>query len=78
MKLILEVVAVFGLVCAADWFWARYIDYIATGKKVLAANYSMLVYLLGAMVVTEYVKNYWMIIPACAGAWVGTYFGMRK
>ena len=78
MHLILEALIVFALIVVVDICWVKYVSAIANGTRLVASNYSMLVYVLGAVVVTEYVSNKWMLIPACLGAWCGTYFGMRK
>ena len=76
--IIFEILIVFVIVFLADIFWARYIDLVAKGKKFYAANYSMLVYIFAAAAITEYVSNYWLIIPACLGAWCGTFYGTKK
>ena len=78
MSLLLESFIVFAIIVVVDICWVKYVSAIADRERLMAANYSMLVYVLGAFVVTEYVSNKWMLIPACLGAWCGTYFGMRN
>ena len=77
-SLLLEVLIVFAAIFVVDIFWVRYIETISAGKRLVAANYSVLVYVLGAVAITEYVSNKWMLIPACLGAWCGTYWGMKR
>ena len=67
---------VFIFIVAADVAWAKYIAFVANGSTIAASNFSMLVYIFGALAITEYVKNKWMLIPACLGAWTGTFLGM--
>lgn len=60
-----------------DVIWAVYIKKISQGKPVIAASVSVLIYLLGAFVVINYVKNNWYLLVAAAGAFVGTYFATK-
>lgn len=77
MNFLYDCILVFLLVFGADIIWARYISAIAVGKRFLAANYSMLIWCFGAVSFAEFISNYWLIIPACIGAWVGTYYGTK-
>lgn len=63
---------VFTGVFALDFAWAKY--NIATAeKRILKSSiYSVAIYLLSAVVIMQYVENHWLLIPASAGAFLGT------
>lgn len=67
---------VVGAMGLSDFFWARYITRIAESSAIEASNWGVLVVLLGAFVVVSYVEDRRLILPACVGAWVGTYLGI--
>lgn len=71
--------AVIVLLCTgmADLLWAIYIRRTTEGKAIPAATYSALIVLLGAVVVTTYVENSYYLIPAVAGAFIGTLATIR-
>jgi len=62
---------------ATDFIWGKYIDTIAKGKALAASSWSVLVSTVGAMVVIGYVNDPWMVLPAGAGAFVGTFLSVR-
>ena len=69
----------FAVACSmaiSDFLWAKYIGTVASASSVAAANYGMLVVVLGAYIVVSYVEDKRMIIPAAIGAWLGTYYGV--
>lgn len=70
--------AVFALVVALDWAWARYIKAAADGNKLKAATWSLWIYLLGGCVTLEYVSNHWLLPVAALASFVGTYIGTHK
>lgn len=63
---------------AADYLWARYTIHIAFTRPVRAANFAAAVFVVLGFVTVLYVNDYWMLIPAAAGAWCGTYIGTRS
>lgn len=70
--------AVFALVVALDWAWARYIKAAADGKKLAAATWSLWIYLLGGTVTLQYVDKHWLLPVAALASFVGTYVGTKK
>lgn len=61
-----------------DFVWAMYARAVTSGTALQAANWSVLVFLLGALVTTLYVSAVWTAVPSAAGAWVGTFLAKKK
>lgn len=60
----------------SDFIWAKYMASIADKSALVAANWSVLVIALGAFIVVSYVEDKRLILPACLGAWIGTYLAV--
>ena len=76
--MIWQILGIFVAVIILDILWAKYIQHVGEKRPVKAANYAVLLYLLGAFAVTSYVDNPYLLIPASLGSWIGTYWGSRK
>lgn len=61
-----------------DFIWARYMTAVAAGHRVHAALWSFAITALSGFSVIQYVENHWMLVPACIGCAIGTYFGTHK
>ena len=61
---------------ALDIVFARYTLAVTTHSPVWASSYAAVCLLLGGSVVVTYAHDPIMLIPAAAGAFVGTYIGM--
>lgn len=59
-----------------DYVWARYISTVADSQRFEASLWSAVVVVLGALVVTSYVDDRRLILPAGIGAWIGTYLAL--
>ena len=66
--------AFFGMV-ALDFVWARYTITLIKKHNAISGGYAATIMLLNGIVVVTYVHNPWMILPAAAGAFIGTYLG---
>ena len=66
--------AFFGMV-ALDFVWARYTITLIKKHHAVSGTYAAIIMLLNGVVVVTYVSNPWMILPAAAGAFVGTFIG---
>ena len=64
----------FGLV-VLDLVWARYTITLVKKHAATSGGYAATIMLLNGVVTLTYVHNPWMILPAAAGAFVGTYLG---
>ena len=68
---------VFGLTALTDFIWAKYMTTAADGKALAASLWSAAIIGVGSFVVTAYVQDHRLIMPAMIGAFVGTYFSLR-
>jgi hypothetical protein len=66
-------VAVFFVTFVADWLWAGYIGAVANRHRVRAGAMSALIVAAGAVTTVSVVANRWLVIPACVGAFAGTW-----
>lgn len=64
---------IFFAYVAIDILYVYYTLYVTRLRAVAAANTSLLIYLIAAVGVINYVGNYLYIIPIALGSWVGTY-----
>lgn len=71
--MILNMIFIFFVVLVADMLWVHYIDYVATYKPILAANFAVLVYGASSVAIIAYTSDAIYLIPAFVGAWIGTY-----
>ena len=51
---------------------------VTANKALSAATYSSGIILAGGITVISYTENHWMILPAAAGAFIGTFFAVKK
>ena len=68
---------VFLAVLAADFLWTRYIIATAEGRALVAAGYSSAIVLAGGVTTLAFVASPWYLLPASAGAFVGTWWAAR-
>jgi len=68
---------VFFVVIALDFCWAKYVTHISDGTPHRAAFWSTAIMLGSAFSTISYVADRWALIPALAGAYVGTYFAVK-
>ena len=60
----------------SDYVWARYIHTVADSQRFDASVWSAVVVILGALVITSYVDDRRLILPAGIGAFIGTYLAL--
>ena len=70
-------IAFFGM-AALDIIFARYTLAVTSRRPVWASGYASVCLLLGGSVVVTYAHDPIMLLPAAAGAFVGTYIGMWR
>lgn len=61
-----------------DIFWALYMKAVADNRALYAANCNIGICFTTALGVLSYTENWLYIFPLVAGAWVGTYFTVRR
>lgn len=74
---ILHGLIVFVAALLADVVWARYTISVAAHAPRLAAIWATFIILIGVVNIDAYIASRWFVIPAAAGAAVGTYYTVR-
>ena len=72
----IHVALVFVAMVATDIVWAQYTRAVADHNLRKAPVMAAAIISIGAFVTTSYVQDYWMILPAAAGAYVGTFLSV--
>lgn len=67
----------FAAMVALDLVWAAYTIKVQKKKPALAGLYASAIMLINAVVTISYVTEPWMLLPVAAGAFVGTFLGVR-
>jgi hypothetical protein len=62
---------------AVDVVWAFYVRALADGQALASGILSVLIYLIGTSVLLELVKDRKLLLPACIGAFIGTYLAVE-
>lgn len=71
-----EAILVFLAYCSTDWLFTIYTLSIVERKKLIAANVSAGIFLIGAFGVIHYVGDWRYVFPMVLGGWVGTYLSV--
>lgn len=74
----LAALGVFIITFALDVVWAWYTAALVAKRIFPASSYAAGIIVLSAANVISFVHNPWMVLPAMAGAFCGTAFGMRR
>lgn len=75
---LLRVVIAFVCMFVTDFIWARYIKLTNDGNAAASATYGTLTLAFGVVVSLNYLNNMVYFIPAIAGAWLGTYYTVKR
>jgi hypothetical protein len=59
-----------------DFCWAIYTAKIQQNNPMMAGLWAIAIYGISAGVTIGYTQDHWLLVPACAGAFVGTYIGV--
>jgi hypothetical protein len=70
-------VTTFLAVFFVDIFYTYYLKSINNNSALKASFWAAVVWLIGSFAVIEYTANHMLLIPACLGAFCGTYVGMK-
>ena len=70
--------AVFVISALADMAWAIYTRHVVLHHAVPAAVWSAIIMLIVGFNTIAYTENHWLIVPAVAGAFVGTYVAVKR
>jgi hypothetical protein len=75
--MIIESVITFFSIFLLDIVYTYYLRCVADNNVLGASFWSVACYILGSAAVISYTTNHWLVIPAIAGAFCGTYVGMK-
>lgn len=76
--IILYIVGAFLLGLATDWIWTKWMQNVSAKQAVWAANWSVLVYIVGLMYTMLIIQQAWIpIVAYLVGGWIGTYFAVK-
>ena len=73
----IEYIVTFFALFFTDMFYAYYLKSIAEDRALASSLWAIVVFLIASVAVINYTTNHWMLIPACAGAFCGTFVGMK-
>ncbi len=74
--LVLSWITTFLAVFVADVCWTYWGRRIKDGAPHVAANWAAILFLTSGYATISFVGNFWLLIPATAGAWLGTRFAI--
>jgi len=66
----------FAAVFATDLIYVYFVKSIQDDRAMMAAWWSVAVTFTASVAVINYTEDHWALIPALAGAYCGTLFGM--
>lgn len=69
--------ATFFALFFTDIFYTYYLKAINNNKPLLSSVLAVVVFLIASVAVINYTSDHWLLIPACLGAFCGTYVGIR-
>jgi len=72
----LEYVIVFLSMFVVDVFYAIYLKSIENNKPIFASFMAMIVFFVASIATIGYIDNHWLLVPACLGAFAGTWVGV--
>jgi hypothetical protein len=61
-----------------DILYTHYIKSVNERNALRASVLAVMVFLIASVAVIEYTTNHWLLIPACLGAFCGTYVSLRQ
>jgi hypothetical protein len=60
-----------------DVFYTYYLRSVQNNEVLKASAWSVVVFFIAAVAVVNYTTDHWLMIPACFGAFAGTFVGMK-
>jgi hypothetical protein len=72
-----KILGAFLAMLVADWMWTKYIRATAEHRPVRAGLYSAAIVITGGVITMAVIASPWYLLPASAGAFVGTWWAAR-
>ena len=60
-----------------DVFYTFYLRAVNSDRTLTASIWAVVVFIIAAVAVIEYNSDHALLVPACMGAFCGTYVGMK-
>jgi hypothetical protein len=73
----IDFVTTFFAIFLLDVVYTYYLRCVTDNNVLGASFWSIACYVLGSIAVINYTSNHWLLIPAMAGAFCGTFVGMK-
>ena len=74
---VINFIVTFVAVTVVDIFYTYYIKSVNDNRAMVAGFWGAVVWLFGSLAVINYTSNHWLLIPACLGAFCGTWIGIK-
>jgi uncharacterized membrane protein YfcA len=72
-----EYIVTFFALFFTDIFYTYYLRSIQNERALAASAWAVIVFVIASVAVINYTTDHWLLIPACMGAFCGTWVGMR-
>ena len=72
-----EYVITFFALFFTDIFYTYYLRSIQNERALAASIWAVMVFVIASVAVINYTTDHWLLIPACMGAFCGTWVGIR-
>ena len=73
----IDYVVTFFAVFFTDVFYTYYLKAVQDEQAIKASIWATVVFLIACVAVINYTTNQWLLVPAGAGAFCGTWVGMK-
>jgi uncharacterized membrane protein YfcA len=73
----IEYITTFFALFFTDVFYTYYLRSVQNDETLKASVWSVIVFFIASIVVINYTSDHWLLIPACLGAFCGTFVGMK-
>jgi hypothetical protein len=73
----IDYITTFFAIFLLDVVYTYYLRCVSDNNVLGASFWSVACYILGSVAVINYTTNHWLVIPAIAGAFFGTFVGMK-
>lgn len=73
----ISALVIFAAVFFLDVAFASYTKAVADGRALKSSAMAIVIYFLSASAVVGIVATNWLIVPACLGAFTGTFISVR-
>ena len=60
-----------------DVFYTYYLRSVQQDETLKASIWAVVVFFIASIAVINYTTDHWLLIPACLGAFCGTFVGMK-